>query len=123
MNKLTTLTTVAILMAGFAISNPAAAQDQGTAAPTPWPESREIDLTGILLLVPVAKGKKKKGDPQGKLSIRVAGNLIHNLDINLAQKKEDVAWWAHLDTMTRIPSSSIAGATRNSSGMNPASTG
>jgi len=97
MNKLTTLAAVSLLMAGLAIPNHAAAQDQGPAAPTTWPESSEIKLTGKLLLVPVAKGRKKKGDPQGKLSIRVAGSLVHNLDINIAQKKDDVAWWAHLD--------------------------
>jgi fructan beta-fructosidase len=97
MIKLTTIAAVSLLIAGLAIPNAAAAADKTAVDPVAWPESREIKLTGKLLLVPIAKGRKKKGDPQGKLSIRVDGNLVHNVDINLAQKKEDAHWWAYLD--------------------------
>ena len=97
MHKLTTIAAVSILMTGLALPNPAAEADKTAVDQVAFPESREIKLTGKHLLVPVAKGRKKKGDPQGKLSIRVDGNLVHNVDINLAQTKENLAWWAHLD--------------------------
>ncbi len=66
---------------------------------TAHPESREIVLAGKLLLVPVAKGEKPyvKGKERSKLSVRVDGNLIHDNEVHLAQKKDDVHWWAALD--------------------------
>ena len=69
------------------------AAPKAPAAPTEAPAAREIKLTGKLLLYPVAKDKKKNG----MLSVRVNGALIHNVEGNLAQSKEDVAWWAYLD--------------------------
>jgi fructan beta-fructosidase len=70
-----------------------AAAPKAPAAPAEAPATREIKLTGKLLLYPVAKDKKKKG----MLSVRVNGALIHNVEGSLAQSKEDVAWWAYLD--------------------------
>jgi fructan beta-fructosidase len=72
---------------------------KAAAAPASHPESREIALTGNLLLVPVAKGQQPaaKGKERGRLTVRVDGNLVHNLEVHLAQTKEDVEWWAALD--------------------------
>jgi fructan beta-fructosidase len=64
-----------------------------SAAPADAPATRELKLTGKLLLYPVSNGKKNKG----MLSVRVDGALIHNLEGNLARTKEEVAWWAYLD--------------------------
>jgi len=99
MKKTTSFVSVALLVAGLAIPIPAAAEEVKTAAPTTAPESREIVLTGKLLLVPVAKGQAPaiKGRERGRLTVRVAGNLIHDNEVNLAQTLEDVAWWAALD--------------------------
>jgi fructan beta-fructosidase len=83
---------VALLIGGFMSTNLTAAP-KAPAAPTEAPAAREIKLTGKLLLYPVAKDKKKNG----MLSVRVNGALIHNVEGNLAQSKEDVAWWAYLD--------------------------
>ena len=93
MRKLTvSLMFVALLIGGFMSTNLTAAP-KAPAAPTEAPAAREIKLTGKLLLYPVAKDKKKNG----MLSVRVNGALIHNVEGNLAQSKEDVAWWAYLD--------------------------
>jgi len=93
MKKLTvSLMFVALLIGGFMSTNLTAAP-KAPAAPTEAPAAREIKLTGKLLLYPVAKDKKKNG----MLSVRVNGALIHNVEGNLAQSKEDVAWWAYLD--------------------------
>ena len=63
------------------------------------PESREIALTGKLLLVPIAKDQQPpvRGKERSRLSIRVDGNLVHDVEINLAQRKENVNWWAYLE--------------------------
>jgi fructan beta-fructosidase len=95
MKQLTNLLSVSVLIAGLTIPNPAAAAEQTAADLPAYPEFREITLTGKLLLVPVAKGKK--GAPKGKLSVRVDGSLVHNAEMILAQNKEEVAWWAYLD--------------------------
>jgi alpha-L-fucosidase 2 len=69
------------------------------ATPVPYPESREIVLPGKLLLVPIAKEQPLavRGQERGRLSVRVAGHLVHDLVLHLAQTKEDVEWWAALD--------------------------
>jgi fructan beta-fructosidase len=99
MNKITELVPVALLLAGLTIPIPAAAQDQMAMTPAAAPEFRELPLTGKLLLIPIAKGQQPaaKGRERSRLSVRVDGLLVHDLEIHLAQTKEDIAWWAALD--------------------------
>ena len=62
-------------------------------------ESREIALTGKLLLIPIAKGQAPvaKNHDHVKLSVRVDGHVVHDLVLHLAQTKDEVEWWAALD--------------------------
>jgi fructan beta-fructosidase len=75
-------------------------------APAEAPATREIKLTGKLLLYPVSKGKNK-----GMLSVRVDGALIHNLEGNLAQTREDVAWWGYLDVGEYVGKTAVLATT------------
>ena len=97
--KMTIRVFVSLLMVGLTIPNSAWAENKMTADPAAPPESLEIALTGKLLLVPVAKGQQPvvKDQERGKLSVRVNGHLVHDLEIHLAQAKEDIQWWAALD--------------------------
>ena len=80
---------------GDAAPKSAAAEKETAVAP----KTRALDLTGRLLLVPVAKGQQPvaKGQDRGRLSVRVDGRLVHDLETHLAQTQEEVAWWAALD--------------------------
>ena len=81
------LLSLPLLLASLLAGGSVAAQL--TAAPA---ATRELKLTGKLLLYPVSNGKNKS-----MLAVRVDGALIHHLEGNLAQTKEQVAWWAYLD--------------------------
>ncbi len=78
---------------------PATTEDRTAAAPAAAPVPREIALTGKLLLIPIAKGQPPvaKGKERPRLSVRVSGHLVHDLETHLAQTKEEAAWWAALD--------------------------
>jgi hypothetical protein len=82
----------AFLIGGFFTPRLTAAPKTTPAATAGASATREIKLSGKLLLYPVSKGKNK-----GKLSVRVDGALIHNLEGNLSQTRDVVAWWAYLD--------------------------
>lgn len=99
MRTLTLLASISLMMAGLTIPNSTAAEDKTVADPAASPESREIALTGKLLLIPIAKGRAPvtKGRDRSRLSVRVDGHLVHNLEVHLAQTKEDIEWWAALD--------------------------
>ena len=89
----------------------AAPRDQ--AAPIEAVATREIKLTGKLLLYPVSSernhGKKEKN---GLLSVRVDGVLIHNLEGKLAMTKDDVAWWAYLDMGEYVGKTAVLAVTQ-----------
>jgi len=99
MKKLTSIVSAALLVAGLAISSPVTAQDRTAAAPAAATESREIALTGKLLLIPIAKDQVPavKGRERGRLTVRVDVRLIHDDEVHLAQTKADTAWWGALD--------------------------
>jgi fructan beta-fructosidase len=81
-----------------------AAGDVTSAVAPVTPESREITLTGKLLIIPIAKGQApvdRKND-HIKLSVRVDGKLVHDLALHLAQTKEEVTWWAALDMSKHV---------------------
>ena len=100
MKNPTSIISAALLVAALAISNPASAEDKTVAAP----ESREIALTGKLLLIPIAKGQAPpdKNHDAVKLSVRVDGHLVHDLALHLAQTQEEVEWWAALDMSKHV---------------------
>ncbi len=89
------LLAVSLLAGGFTAPRLAAAPKKAATTPAEAPATREIKLTGKLLLYPVSKDAGPKD--KGMLSARVDGVLIHNLEGNLARTKEDVAWWGYLD--------------------------
>jgi len=99
MKKVTTFVFIFFLAVGLTIPNSAVAENKPTADPAVAPESREIKLTGKLLLIPIAKGQQPvpKGQVRGRLSVNVDGRLVHDVEVNLAQTKEAVDWWATLD--------------------------
>jgi fructan beta-fructosidase len=106
MNKLSAMLSASLLLTGsvIPIGTATAAEPGDEPADLPQvrqvaPESRQIALTGKLLLVPIAKGQPPvaKGQERGRLSVRVDGRLVHDLETQIAQTKEDVAWWSALD--------------------------
>ena len=79
---------VALLMVTFA--------GRAIAAPLP---TREIKLTGKLLLIPVGSriapdGTRNKGN---NLRVSVDGVLVHNVGLMIAPTPEEVTFWGYLD--------------------------
>ena len=97
------------ILAGFALllvatTGLAAGAVTTDVASAPPPESRQLALTGKLLLIPIAKGQAPvaKNHDHVKLAVRVDGRLVHDLVLHLAQTKEEVEWWAALDMSKHV---------------------
>lgn len=108
------LLSAALLLGGSTVPHLTAAPGSQTAA-TGAATTREIKLTGKLLLYPVAKGKQK-GREKGMLSVRVSGALIHNLEGDLALTTDDVVWWAGLDVSEYVGKTAVLGVTQADDG-------
>lgn len=85
-------------LSGASAAVPAAAATEP--ADPSAPRTREIELTGKLLLVPI----RPRRDPGAKtanrgngLSVTVDGVLVHNVGLILASKPEQIEFWAYLD--------------------------
>ncbi|MEI6603679.1 MAG: glycoside hydrolase family 32 protein [Verrucomicrobiota bacterium] len=104
MKKLAMLVPISLLLAPLVIQDCSAAEDPMAASPTTTPEARQIALTGKLLLIPIAKGQQPiaKGRERARLSVRVDGRLVHDLETHLALTKDDIAWWAALDMSKHV---------------------
>ena len=85
------------------------AENKTAGAAAVAPESREIALTGKLLLIPIAKGQPPvaKGKERPRLSVRVGGRLVHDLQTHLAQTNEETVWWAALDMGKHVGKSAV----------------
>ena len=106
---------LAFLLFGGLAATDLSAAPKAPAAPADAAVTREIKLTGKLLLYPVTKGKKED-KKKGMLSVRVDGALIHNLEGKLAQAKDDVVWWASLDMSEYVGKTAVLGATQPDDG-------
>lgn len=84
---------------GLAAGDTTAAADSATN-----PESRKINLTGKLLLIPIAKGQQPaaKGRERGRLAVRVDGRLIHDDEVHLARSQDEIDWWGALDMSRHV---------------------
>ena len=103
-----------LLLGGFTATDLSAAP-KAAAVPADTAVTREIKLTGKLLLYPVTKGKKED-KKKGMLSVRVNGTLIHNLEGKLAQSKDEVVWWAYLDMSEYVGKTAVLGVSQADDG-------
>jgi fructan beta-fructosidase len=66
-------------------------------AQPPTDETREVELTGKYLLIPIGKKTGDQRDPGYALTVRVGDTLRHEYKAWVAPSKEETEWWAFFD--------------------------
>lgn len=59
----------------------------------PLERNKRIKLTGKYLLIPIHKNGKKNAK-KGQLEIYIGETLAHRMDVHIADKEDDIAWWS-----------------------------